>query len=256
MAYAPRGFHFDLKTVLSNPSPHINLDIPVYEETLQNFLKAVNNYKNRSIATITDRRTKDAVEKKKTQDRSQKIESEISKCKVQEIELMATLEKEQAERKDAELAVAAFRRQIASLHERSATMQAQIDEYRALIGSLKTAVIDKGKERSTLNAHASRVVPELHAFERLLACAIEGMEKEQLLISFRCVDISDPDREFSFILDVSGPNYKVVKTSPPLPSLPLLVDRLNITQDIFAFIVQIRQEFHRIANGEENMDVS
>ncbi|KAJ4481056.1 chromosome segregation protein Spc25-domain-containing protein, partial [Lentinula aciculospora] len=231
---------FDLKTVLLDPNPHIDLDIPVYEETLQNFLKAVNNYKNRSIAAITDKRTKDGAEKKKLQDRAQKVETEISRCKVQEIELMATLEKEQAERKDAELAVAAFKRQITSLHERSTTMQAQIDEYRVLIASLKS---DKGKERSTLNSHASRVAPELHAFENLLACAIEGMEKEQLLISFRCVDISDPNREFSFILDVSGTNYKVVKTSPPLPSLPLLVDKLNITQDIFAFIVQTRQEF-------------
>ncbi|KAJ3861121.1 chromosome segregation protein Spc25-domain-containing protein [Lentinula novae-zelandiae] len=252
MAFAPRGFHFDLKSVLSDPNPHIDLDIPVYEETLQNFLKAVNNYKNKSIIAITDKRTKDAAEKKKLHDRAQKIEADISKCKVQEIELMATLEREQAERKDAEIAVTAFKRQITSLRERSATMQTQIDEYRALIVSLKT---DKDKERSTLNTHASRVAPELHAYETLLACSIEGMEKEQLLISFRGVDISGPDREFSFILDVSCHDYKVVKTSPPLPSLPLLVDKLNVTQDIFTFIVQIRQEFHRMANGDEGVGV-
>ncbi|KAJ3729377.1 chromosome segregation protein Spc25-domain-containing protein [Lentinula raphanica] len=253
MAFVPRGFHLDLKSVLSDPNSHINLDIPVYEETLQNFLKAVNSYKNRSITAITDKRTKDAAEKKKMQDKCQKIEGEISKCKVQEIELMATLEKEQDERKDAELAVSAFKRQITSLNERSATIQAQIDEYRVLIASLRT---DKGKERSTLNSHASRVTPELHAYEKLLACTIEGMEKEQLLISFRRVDISIPEREFSFVLNVSGPNYRVVKTSPPLLSLPLLVDRLNVAQDIFAFIVQIRHEFYKSANGEEAMDES
>lgn len=168
-------------------------------------------------------------------------------------------------------------------------MQTQIDEYRALIVSLKTgfwfkffqsvsdfnhgSFVDKDKERSTLNTHASRVAPELHAYETLLACSIEGMEKEQLLISFRGVDISGPDREFSFILDVSCHDYKglnirwiddtssritllaVVKTSPPLPSLPLLVDKLNVTQDIFTFIVQIRQEFHRMANGDEGVGV-
>ncbi|KAJ3820224.1 chromosome segregation protein Spc25-domain-containing protein [Lentinula raphanica] len=246
MAFVPRGFHLDLKSVLSDPNSHINLDIPVYEETLQNFLKAVNSYKNRSITAITDKWTKDAAEKKKMQDKCQKIEGEISKCKVQEIELMATLEKEQDERKDAELA-------ITSLNERSATIQAQIDEYRVLIASLRT---DKGKERSTLNSHASRVTLELHAYEKLLACTIEGMEKEQLLISFKRVDISNPERELSFVLDVSGPNYRVVKTSPPLLSLPLLVDRLNATQDIFAFIVQIRPEFYKSANGEEVMDES
>ncbi|KIK67424.1 hypothetical protein GYMLUDRAFT_37545 [Collybiopsis luxurians FD-317 M1] len=248
MAYR---FYFDLKTTLSNPNePNLrkDLDIPVFEETLQNFLQAVNSYKNRSIAAITDKRAKDAAEIKRAQEKAQKLETETNKCKVREIELMATLEKEQAERKDAELTVAAFKRQIASLHERSANIQAQIDEYRVLAASLRA---DKGKERATLNAHASRITPDLKAFETLLACKIEGIEKEQLLITFTCVDVSDKDREFSFILDVSGYHYRVVKTSPPLPSLPLLVDKLNSTRDIYAFIVQIRQEFHTMANGED-----
>ncbi|KAF5393327.1 hypothetical protein D9757_000586 [Collybiopsis confluens] len=248
MAYR---FYFDLKSTIANPNePNLpkDLDIPVFEETLQNFLHAVNNYKNKSINAITDKRAKEAAEIKRIQDKTQKFEAETNKCKVQEIELMATLEKEQAERKDAELTVAAFKRQITSLHERSANVQAQIDEYRALAATLRA---DKGKERATLNAHASRVQPELQAFETLLACKIEGMEREQLLLTFTHVDESDPSREFSFVLDVSGRDYRVVKTSPPLPSLPLLVDKLNISRNIYAFVVQIRQEFHQIANGEE-----
>jgi len=253
MAYAHRGFHFDLKATLSNPNPHIDLRVPIYEESSQNFLNAVNNYKNRSIAAITDKRAKDAAEIKKLNEKTQRVEAETNKCKVQELELMTTLEKEQAERKDAEIMVATFKRQIASLHERSTTLQAQIDEYRSLNASLKK---DKGKERSTLAVHASQVNPELQAFENLLACDVEGMEKEQLLIRFKRLDLSDPNREFGFILDVSSDNYKVMKTSPPLPSLPLLVDKLNATRDIFAFIIQIRQEFQRMVNGEEAIDAS
>lgn len=49
---------------------------------------------------------------------------------------------------------------------------------------------------------------ELHAFESILGCDVEGMQKEQLLIRFRSLDLSDQDREFSFILDVTGSNYK------------------------------------------------
>jgi len=271
MAYAHRGFHFDLKATLSDPNPHIDLRVPIYEESSQNFLNAVNNYKNRSIAAITDKRAKDAAEIKKLNEKTQRVEAETNKCKVQELELMTSecwntflhlrystpvalaLEKEQAERKDAEIMVATFKRQIASLHERSTTLQAQIDEYRSLNASLKK---DKGKERSTLAVHASQVNPELQAFENLLACDVEGMEKEQLLIRFKRLDLSDPNREFGFILDVSSDNYKVMKTSPPLPSLPLLVDKLNATRDIFAFIIQIRQEFQRMVNGEEAIDAS
>lgn len=159
MAYAHRGFHFDLKATLSNPNPHIDLRIPIYEESSQNFLNAVNNYKNRSIAAITDKRAKDAAEVKKLNEKSQRVEAETNKCKVQELQLMTSecwnailhlrirdrystlvalaFEKEQAERKDAEIMVATFKRQIASLHERSTTLQAQIDEYRSLNASLK-----------------------------------------------------------------------------------------------------------------------
>lgn len=43
----------------------------------------------------------------------------------------------------------------------------------------------------------------------------------------------------------------VMQTSPPLPSLPLLVDKLDVTRDIFAFIIHIRREFQRMANGEQ-----
>ncbi|KAE9407791.1 hypothetical protein BT96DRAFT_954386 [Gymnopus androsaceus JB14] len=217
-------FHFDLRATLADPNPQIDLKIPIYEESAQSFLQAVNNYKNKSIAAITDKRARDAAEMKRLKEKTQKVAAETNKCK--------QLENEQAERKDAELAVSSFKRQIGSLHEH------------------------KGKERSTLNTHASWVTPELHAFENILACHVEGMQKEQLLIRFKCVDISDLNRDFCFILDVSGQNYRVIKTSPPVPSLPLLVDELNLTRDIFAFIVQIRQEFHRMANGEEIMNVS
>lgn len=51
--------------------------------------------------------------------------------------LHSALEKEQAERKDAELVVSTYKRQISTIRERSATLQAQIDEYRSLTTALK-----------------------------------------------------------------------------------------------------------------------
>lgn len=155
MGYTPRGYHFDLKTVLSNPDPIIDLRIPIYEESSQSFLNAVNNYKNKSIAAITDKRARDAAEIKKLQEKAQKVEVETNKAKVQELELISSewwllcfanwttiliasaLEREQAERNEAELTVSVYKRQIASIHERNETLQAQIDEYRSLNASLK-----------------------------------------------------------------------------------------------------------------------
>lgn len=90
MGYTPRGYHFDLKTILSNPDPIIDLRIPIYEESSQSFLNAVNNYKNKSIAAITDKRARDAAELKKLQEKAYKVEVETNKAKVQELELISS----------------------------------------------------------------------------------------------------------------------------------------------------------------------
>jgi hypothetical protein len=50
--------------------------------------------------------------------------------------------------------------------------------------------------------------PEVETLEKVLACVIEGLENNQLLIRFTRIDESDLDREFSFILDVSSRSYK------------------------------------------------
>jgi kinetochore protein Spc25 len=118
---------------------------------------------------------------------------------------------------------------------------------------------EKNKERSTLHTQSSRVSPELSACEQRLSCVVEGIEKDQLLVRFCQVDPSDSEREFSFVIDVSDRIYKgkydrnascssnlcmpVLTSSPPLPSLPILVDMLNVTRDVYGFIKQIRTAY-------------
>ncbi|EEB96432.1 hypothetical protein MPER_04439, partial [Moniliophthora perniciosa FA553] len=60
-----------------------------------------------------------------------------------------------------------------------------------------------------------------------------------------------PDKEFNFVVDVSNQVYKVRTTSPPLPSLPALVEYLNTTGDVYGFIIRIRQAFDKLTNGED-----
>lgn len=83
-------FHFDLRATLADPNPQIDLKIPIYEESAQSFLQAVNNYKNKSIAAITDKRARDAAEMKRLKEKAQKVAAETNKCKVQELELMTS----------------------------------------------------------------------------------------------------------------------------------------------------------------------
>lgn len=47
------------------------------------------------------------------------------------------LEREKEERKDAELSVAAFKRQLASLKDKVASVEADIEQYRVLVQDLR-----------------------------------------------------------------------------------------------------------------------
>jgi kinetochore protein Spc25 len=159
MAHTLRLPQIDLASLVLEQNPQIDLRIPAYEASTRNFLKAVSNYKNRAIATISDRRATQAAEKKKILEKTQAVELETNQCKVKEISLVAgnflfsrhflvfgawltmimgvDLQKEQEERKEAELGVAAFKRRLASLRDKCAAIDAEIEQYRAITSNLE-----------------------------------------------------------------------------------------------------------------------
>lgn len=124
---------------------------------------------------------------------------------------------------------------------------------------------ERSQEHSILENHAARTYPELGGLETHLCCAIEGIDKDKILIRFTHIDHDDPRREFSVVIDVSSRVYKgtfsstcewpvlnnslslVPTTSPVLPNLPILLDELNETRDLYAFIKQVRQAFDHVA---------
>ncbi|KAI0075903.1 hypothetical protein K474DRAFT_1663663 [Panus rudis PR-1116 ss-1] len=233
----------DLGSILSQQNPHIDLRLEAYETSTRNFLTAVSNYTQRAVTEITNRKNNYATNKKKIAEKTKQIENETNACKVKEIELMAVLEKEQEERKEAEASVSAFRRQLASIKEKCASLDAEIEQHRAILQNLQR---ERERERSLLNKHAARTSPELAECARRTQCAIEGIDKDKILIRFTHVDKTDLNREFSFVLDVSSRDYKVPTTSPFLPTLPILLEELNETRDVYSFIKQVRQAFEQL----------
>lgn len=184
------------------------------------------------------------------------------------------LEKEQEERREAEQSVTALKRQLASLREASAAIHSEIEHYRAIVSSLQRGAalstlygtyhnstnLDKDVERDILNRHASQLESEVAACESWLKCKIEGIEADHLLIRFSHIDEANLDREFSFVLDVSTPSYNgepshflhrislisddlVITTTPPLPALPILLQELNQSGDVYRFIKRVRSAF-------------
>ena len=152
-----RPLQINLHALLQQSNPTIDLGVQSYESTTRNFLKAVTNYKNRAMAAIDERRKHQVQEKKKVLDRITVVENETAQCKVKEIELVARmlstpvsytsnfyhqigsseLEREKEERKDAELTVAAFKRQLAALKDKAASAEADIEQYRAIVQNLR-----------------------------------------------------------------------------------------------------------------------
>ena len=96
----------------------------------------------------------------------------------------------------------------------------------------------------------------------MLHGVIEGIADDQILVRFTHIDPSDLDREFSLVIDVSNKIYKgmlgggnlytaadpsAVPTSTPfLPTLPILVDQLNRTRDLYNFIKQVWEAFDEL----------
>ncbi|SJL13373.1 uncharacterized protein ARMOST_16815 [Armillaria ostoyae] len=247
MANGFRVPQIDLGAVLQADHPVIDLRLESYENETRNFLQNLARFKDLAITQETEERAAFAAETKRLVEKSKEIEAETNQCKVREIELLADLAREAQERKDAEYSVATFRRQLASLKEKCTAIDGELEEYRAITANLER---EREKERSTLQAHASSVQPDYQAVERILGLTIEGIDKEQqLLVRFKHIDLNYLEKEFSFVLDVSGPGYKVLTSSPPLPQLPFLVEELNLTKDIYAFIHAMRQAYVKLTRG-------
>lgn len=125
---------------------------------------------------------------------------------------------------------------------------------------------EKNKERSTLSSFASHVSPQSQSCEKFLACTIEGVEKDRLLARFSRLDPSDPEREATFVLDLSTEVYKgmyiirsvrpitycllVITCSPQLPSMHILVHTLNESRDIYTFFKEARAGFKLMVRGD------
>ncbi|KAL5526654.1 SPC25 [Sanghuangporus sanghuang] len=236
----------DLASILESQNPVIDLRIEEFERTSRRFLKAVTAYTARALEEIAQRRTRHAAEMKRIAERTAQVEAEIQTCKVKEIELMEVLEKEQAEKREAESAVSELKRQFASIKEKCASVDAEIEQYTDEVNNLRK---DKQKDVSVLDTCASRLSPELKDMEERLQFDLEGVGQDKLLLRFLRIDPVGPQREFSIVIDASDRLYHVPLTTPPIPTLPLLVDQLNKTRDLFAFIKSLRARFVEMVDG-------
>ncbi|KZT24727.1 hypothetical protein NEOLEDRAFT_1134784 [Neolentinus lepideus HHB14362 ss-1] len=236
----------NLAGILASQNPSFDLNIEAYDISTSNFLQAVSNYGDRAVKEITNRKNAYVVEKKRIADKTKLIEAEITDCKNREIELLEQLEKERQETKEVESSASALRKQLVSIRQKCESIDVELEQYRAVTANLRR---EKAKEQSVLENHAAGLAPELGACEDRLQCVIEGIDRDRLLFRFAAIDKMAPDREYSFVLDVSGKLYKVITTTPLLPTLPILLDKLNETRDVYKFIARVRRAFRDMSEN-------
>jgi kinetochore protein Spc25, fungi type len=141
------------------------------------------------------------------------------------------------------------------------------DQYTGIATHRLTRLQEKEREENILHSRAQEVYHKLGACEETLHGVIEGIAVDQILIRFTHIDPLDLDREFSLVVDVSNKTYKgedrrshllressralTVPTSTPfLPTLPILVDELNRTRDLYNFIKQVWGAFDELTMQE------
>jgi len=140
------------------------------------------------------------------------------------------------------------------------------DCYARVMTHRFTRLLEKEREENLLRSRGQEVHYKLRACEDMLHGVIEGIADDQILVRFTHIDPSDLDREFSFVIDVSNKTYKgrdscrlaptaadaspVPTSTPFLPTLPILVDELNRTRDLYNFIKQVWGAFYELTKQQ------
>ncbi|THH14383.1 hypothetical protein EW146_g5950 [Bondarzewia mesenterica] len=141
MTHVLRTPQIDLSAILTTHNPQIDLRLDAYEASTRNFFKAVGHYTNRAITEITNRRNGHILESKKSgRSRSnhgggdEPVQDERDRPGR---ECHAALEKEKEELKAAESSVSALRRQLSAIREACASLDVELEQYRAITANLR-----------------------------------------------------------------------------------------------------------------------
>ncbi|CCA77861.1 hypothetical protein PIIN_00507 [Serendipita indica DSM 11827] len=231
---------FNLNQVLDMDQPHIDINLPLLEKRMAVFKSSLGKYTTINQQEVINRRNLHLQEIEKLRVERAQIERDIQNYRMKEIALIQQLEAEKRERGNAEESVAHSNRQLRTLQERMAEAEQDAIRLDTVLKNLKNS---KEKEKRQLEKQASQIGRDVLELEQLLGIQVQGAGNDILTIKFKRLDPRDPDRTFSVTIDLSSSEYRVTEVSPVLPGLPTLLDSLNESKDLFAFLRRIRQAF-------------
>ncbi|KAB5591469.1 Kinetochore protein spc25 [Ceratobasidium theobromae] len=195
----------DLRKLLAQASPSIPLYFDPTAEKMSVFTNAVTGYVGNGQGEILRRQDKHKTVIRREHDKIGKMNGEIEQFRVDEMNLMKTLKKEQEEKAEAEAKLAEFDARLKDVEETRAAVDVELEGLRSRTEKLR---LEKSQDLAKLQRQVALNEPEARALGELLKWSVEGMEGDVLRIGFTHIDESDWAREFSFVLDVGGEAYK------------------------------------------------
>ncbi|PPR04663.1 hypothetical protein CVT24_011881 [Panaeolus cyanescens] len=205
MAHQPKHVsRINLKKLLDQEKPRIDLQIPTYEASTLSFLSALNTHKQRVIAQCSERAEEAKADLRRATKLIQNADSDIKRFKIQEGELKKQIQREAQERQDAEVVVLTLQRQIASVRDSIAAVEAEWEDRKKCIKALTE---ENSSETVAIDSFQHQNVELTQLLAEQLGCTFHGVANQDqcLLICFKYLDPKKPDSDIQayFALDSS-----------------------------------------------------
>ncbi|EIW67257.1 hypothetical protein TREMEDRAFT_64507 [Tremella mesenterica DSM 1558] len=224
-------------------TPTIDLEWGPFHAHVEAFLNAIDAYTIRAKTEIANRASDHATSVRDLHAEKDECERRITLEREREVEMLAAIENERLTLADLTSSLSHIQKTLAKVKEQSASLETELTSLTREVNITKA---EKERQAKVLDEMRGRDGDELRALEEALGWKVEGVKQDLLLMKFTLLDPSDPDREFSLVVDVSKPEYSVPNCSPPLPNLPELVKQLNTDREFFAFIKRVRKAFRAL----------
>jgi len=163
-----------------------------------------------------------------------------------EIEYSNAIEKE---RKDAEN----LANQLSEKKKLKLQLLSKRDELIHMKKELEKKLNEKRKELSYKKMEKEEQIkrnnPELKFYENALAMKMSTLKEGIMEFAFTNINKELNSKKYSFIIDVSNKNYKVIDCQPRVPELNPLLNNLNSTRNFYEFLKYMRVAFINHSNN-------
>ncbi|ORY35564.1 putative kinetochore protein SPC25 [Naematelia encephala] len=230
-----------------SPTPNIDLEWEPFQAHVEAFLNAIDKYTLDAKTEIAARASDHIALVRDMKADKDETERRIQLEREKEGEMLATLEQERHTLQDLTSSLSHLQTTLSKVKDQSATLESELNSVKK---EVSTERAEKERQRRKLEEMQEQDEIELGGLEEVLGWRIEGIRENILLMRFTLIDPSDPEREFSLVIDVSKQDYSVPRCEPPLASLPDMLQQLNTDRDLYGFIKRARKAFRALVPSQ------